>query len=633
MDKSVKPGDDFYAYANGTWHKGFVIPPDRANYGLFGVLDERSNERVRGILEKAQRDPTSMLGRAYASYLDAATVEARGLAPIQPWLGKIRALKDRRGYSALVVEATQMGIGGPYVSYTWQDDKQPSRSILVMEQGGTGMPDRDMYLSDESSFVKLRKAYVGHLARMLKLAGEENAEARANAVMSLETQIAKAQWTREDATDMGKTYHKFPLAETAQFSSPTLDLTAVLKGMSPKITEVQVREPSAFKDIAGILHKAPLQVLQDQLILRSLDDLSTALPDAIDQEHFAFYGNALKGTPEREPRWKRGVLFMNEALRDEIGKQYAALYFPPEYKAQMNRLVANILGAMGRRIDKLAWMQPQTKVRAKAKLKGFTVKVGYPDKWRDYRGLEIRADDLFGNVVRANRFNYLYMIDKAGEPVRRWEWLMAPQTVNAYANYSLLEITFPAAFLQPPFFDPEADAAVNYGAIGAVIGHEISHHFDDQGAQFNEEGKLARWWTPEDLKAFEAAGKALIAQYDAYEPLPDEHIKGEFTLGENIGDLAGLTVAYDAYQASLGGKPAPVVDGYTADQRFYLGWAQAWRRKYREADLRQRLLTDGHSPSVQRTWVVRNLDPWYRAFGVKPGEKLYLDPSARVHIW
>jgi putative endopeptidase len=299
----------------------------------------------------------------------------------------------------------------------------------------------------------------------------------------------------------------------------------------------------------------------------------------------------------------------------------------------MNKLVANVLDAMGRRIDALTWMQPQTKVRAKAKLKNFTVKVGYPDKWRDYAGLEVKSDDLFGNAVRSNQFDYAYMLDKLGGPVRKWEWGMLPQTVNAYANFGMMEVVFPAAILQPPFFDPKADPAVNYGGIGAVIGHEISHHFDDQGAKYDEKGALRDWWTPADVKAFDPASKALVAQYDAYEALPGEHVKGEFTLGENIGDLAGLTIAYDAYKHSLGGKKAPVVGGYTADQRFYLGWAQIWRRNYREANLRARLLTDPHSPSTQRAWVVRNLDPWYAAFQPKAGQKLYLEPAKRVRIW
>jgi putative endopeptidase len=633
MDKSIAPGDDFYDFANGAWAKSTPIPADKSNYGMFTALDDLSKQRVREILDAVKGDPESMIGRAYTSYLNTAAVEARGLAPIQPWLGKVKALDSKAGYPALVVEATKMGISGPFGAYVGQDDKKPETYIFTMFQGGTGLPDRDMYLVDNPKMAAIRTAYVAHLAKMLTLAGEANGDARAKAVMDLETQIARVQWTREEASDVTKTYNKFALAQTTQFSTPTLDMPAMLKAISPKITEVLIGQPSAVKGIAEILDKAPLEVLKDQMLLRSLGSMANYLPDAVANENFAFYGTTLQGTPQREERWKRAVAFTEGALGEAVGKEYAARYFPAEYKVEMNKLVANVLDAMGRRIDALEWMQPQTKARAKAKLKNFTVKVGYPDKWRDYTGLEVKTDDLFGNVVRSNQFDFQYMIDKLGGPVRKWEWGMLPQTVNAYANFGMMEVVFPAAILQPPFFDPKADPAVNYGGIGAVIGHEISHHFDDQGAKYNEKGELSDWWTPEDVKAFEAAGKALVAQYDAYEALPGEHVKGEFTLGENIGDLAGLTIAYDAYQHSLGGKKPPVIDGFTADQRFYLGWAQIWRRNYREANLRQRLLTDPHAPSIQRAWVVRNLDPWYAAFGAKDGQKLYLDPAKRVRIW
>lgn len=633
MDKAIAPGDDFYGFANGAWAKNTPIPADKSNYGMFTALGDLSNERVKGILEAVKGDSASTIGRAYSSYLDTATVEARGLAPIQPWLGQIKALNDKAGYTALVVEGMKMGVSGPVGGYVGQDDKLPDSYIFSVYQGGTGLPDRDMYLLDNPKMQSIRTAYVAHLAKMLELAGEPNAAARAAAVMAMETEIAKVQWTREDSGDAAKTYNKFTLAQTAQFSTPTFDMQRALSALSPKITQVIVSQPTAVKAISGIIDKAPIAVLKDQMMLRSLDNLSSYLPDAISNENFAFYGTVLQGTPQREERWKRAVSFTEGTLGDEVGKQYAAKYFPPEYKAAMNQLVANVLDAMGRRIDGLPWMQPQTKVRAKAKLKNFTVKVGYPDKWRDYAGLEVKADDLFGNAVRSNRFDYQYMLDKLGEPVRKWEWGMLPQTVNAYANFGMMEVVFPAAILQPPFFDPKADPAVNYGGIGAVIGHEISHHFDDQGAKYDEKGALNDWWTPADVKAFEAATKKLVAQYDAYEPLPGEHVKGEFTLGENIGDLAGLTIAYDAYQHTLGGKKAPVIGGYTGDQRFYLGWAQVWRRNYREANLRQRLLTDPHSPSIQRAWVVRNLDPWYAAYKPKPGQKLYLAPAQRVRIW
>jgi len=633
MDKAIAPGDDFYGFANGVWAKSTAIPADKSNFGMFTVLDDLSKQRVRGILDAVKDDGNSAIGRAYTSYLDTATVEYRGLAPIQPWLGKIKALDSKAGYSALVVEAAKMGISGPFGSYVGQDDKKPENYIFAIYQDGTGLPDRDMYLLDNPKMASIRTAYVAHLSKMLTLAGEDDADARARAVMDLETQIAKVQWTREDAWDAVKRYNKFTLAQTAQFSSPTLDLPAMFKAISPKITEVLIGQPSAVKGTADILDKAPLGVLKDQMLLRSLGDLSNYLPDNIADENFAFHGTTLNGTPQREERWKRAVGFTEGVLGEEVGKIYAARYFPPEYKAEMNKLVANVLDAMGRRIDALEWMQPKTKARAKAKLKNFTVKVGYPDRWRDYAGLEIKSDDLFGNAIRSNRFDYQFMLDKLGGPVRKWEWGMLPQTINAYANFGMMEVVFPAAILQPPFFDPKADPAVNYGGIGAVIGHEISHHFDDQGAKYDEKGALSEWWTPADTEAFEAAGKALVAQYDAYEALPGEHVKGEFTLGENIGDLAGLTIAYDAYQHSLKGKKAAVIDGFTGDQRFYLGWAQIWRRNYREANLRARLMTDEHSPSIQRAWVVRNLDPWYGAFGAKDGQKLYLAPAKRVRIW
>ncbi|MFL9842142.1 M13 family metallopeptidase [Sphingomonas sp. ST-64] len=633
MDRSVTPGNDFYEFANGAWAKNTPIPADKSNYGMFTALADLSNERVRGILDEVKDDPDNMVGRTYASYLDTATVEARGLAPIQPWLAQVKALDSKAGYSALVVEAAKNGVSGPVGGYVGQDDKFPDRYIFSMYQGGTGLPDRDMYLVDNDKMKSIRTAYVAYLTKMLTLAGEANAAARAQAVMDLETKIAKVQWTREESSDAVKTYNKYALADTAKLSSATLDFPAMLKALSPKITEVLVGQPSAIKGTADILDAAPLGVLKDQMILRSMSSLSNYLPDAVSDTQFAFYGTVLQGTPQREERWKRGVAFAEGTVGEAVGKEYAARYFPPEYKAEMNKLVANVLDAMGRRIDALEWMQPQTKARAKAKLANFTVKVGYPDKWRDYTGLEIKRDDLFGNAIRSNRFDYQYMLDKLGEPVRKWEWGMLPQTVNAYANFGMMEVVFPAAILQPPFFDPKADPAINYGGIGAVIGHEISHHFDDQGAKYNEKGELSDWWTPADVKAFEAASKQLVAQYDAYEALPGEHVKGEFTLGENIGDLAGLTIAYDAYKHSLEGKEAPVIDGFTGDQRFYLGWAQVWRRNYREANLRARLLTDPHSPSIQRAWVVRNLDPWYGAFDAKPGETLYLDPAKRVRIW
>ena len=631
MDKSVLPGNDFYAYANGTWAKNTAIPADKSNYGMFTALADLSQKRTQEILEAAKGDPNSMIGRAYASYLDSASVEAKGLAPIQPWLAKIRTV-DKPGLAALLAEADRNGVSHFFGGYVGQDDKNPDVYIYTMFQGGLGMPDRDFYLKDNERNAKLQAAYLKHLENVLTLAGEQDAAARAQAVYAFEKQIATVHWDKNDSSDATKVYNKMTLAELEK-AAPGFDWTTFVRGIGVKEDALLVSQPSAFTGEAKLIADAPIGVLRDALLVRSLDGFSDVLPDAVAQEAFSFYGTALSGTPQMQERWKRAVDFTTGNLGEAVGKDYVAKYFPPETKAEMDKLVKNVIAALGHRIDNLAWMQPETKVKAKKKLANFTTKIGYPDRWKDYGSLEIRADDLFGNALRANQWQHDDNISRLGGPIRRWEWGMTPMTVNAYANFGMNEIVFPAAILQPPFFDPKADPAINYGGIGAVIGHEISHHFDDQGSKYDETGKLADWWTPEDVKAFEAASKALVAQYDAYEVLPGEHLDGTFTLGENIGDLAGLNIAYDAYKASLGGKEAPVIDGLTGDQRFFLGWAQVWRRNYREQNLSQRISTDPHSPSIQRTWVSRNLDPWYKAYQVKPGQKLYLDPKDRVRIW
>ena len=631
MDKSVLPGNDFYAYANGTWAKNTAIPADKSNYGMFTALADLSQKRTQEILEAAKGDPNSMIGRAYASYLDSASVEAKGLAPIQPWLAKIRTV-DKPGLAALLAEADRNGVSHFFGGYVGQDDKNPDVYIYTMFQGGLGMPDRDFYLKDNERNAKLQAAYLKHLENVLTLAGEQDAAARAQAIYAFEKQIATVHWDKNDSSDATKVYNKMTLAELEK-AAPGFDWTTFVRGIGVKEDALLVSQPSAFTGEAKLIADAPIGVLRDALLVRSLDGFSDVLPDAVAKEAFSFYGTALSGTPQMQERWKRAVDFTTGNLGEAVGKDYVAKYFPPETKAEMDKLVKNVIAALGHRIDNLAWMQPETKVKAKKKLANFTTKIGYPDRWKDYGSLEIRADDLFGNALRANQWQHDDNISRLGGPIRRWEWGMTPMTVNAYANFGMNEIVFPAAILQPPFFDPKADPAINYGGIGAVIGHEISHHFDDQGSKYDETGKLADWWTPEDVKAFEAASKALVAQYDAYEVLPGEHLDGTFTLGENIGDLAGLNIAYDAYKASLGGKEAPVIDGLTGDQRFFLGWAQVWRRNYREQNLSQRISTDPHSPSIQRTWVSRNLDPWYKAYQVKPGQKLYLDPKDRVRIW
>ena len=632
MDATVRPGDNFYQYANGTWAKNTPIPADKSNYGMFTKLDDLSKERTRLIIDEASKDPNSKIGAAYASYLDEAAVEAKGLAPFQPWLNQIKAVDSKADLPDLYSAADRMGISQPFPAYVGLDDKVNTQYAYSMVQGGIGMPDRDYYLTKDDRMAGIRAKYVEHLANVLTLAGEANAAARAKAILDFETRIARAHWTQVESRDATKTYNKMTLAQL-QKRAPGFNFRTFLTGVGVTSDELLVAQPSAIAGTAAQIARAPLGVLKDQLLVRSLDGYAAYLPAAFDKEAFSFYGTTLSGTPEQEARWKRGVNFTVGALSDEVSQLYVQRFFPAETKAAADELVRNVVAAMGRRIDKLAWMAPETKARARAKLANFTTKIGYPDQWRDYSQLDLRRDDLLGNAVRSAAFEHEYSVGKLGGPVRKWEWGMTPMTINAYANFGMMEIVFPAAILQPPFFDPNADPALNYGGIGAVIGHEISHHFDDQGAKYNETGALSDWWTPADLAAFEAAGKKLVAQYDAYEIFPGAKVKGDFTLGENIGDLAGLTVAYDAYKTSLGGREAPVIDGTTGDQRFYLGWAQVWRRNYREANLRQRLITDPHSPSEQRVAVVRNLDPWYSAFGVEPGQKLYLAPPDRVRIW
>jgi putative endopeptidase len=632
MDRSVAPGDDFYGYANGGWAKATPIPADKSNFGMFSVLDDLSKQRTQEILEGAKTDPNSKIGVAYATYLDQAAIDAKGLAPIQPWLGQIKAVKAKSELAALYAEADRNGVPGLFGSYVGQDDKNPDVYALSLGQGGIGMPDRDYYLSKDAKLVEAKLAYEKHLAAVLTLAGEPNAAARAKAILAFETKVAQAHWTRVDSRDATKTYNKFTVAQLVK-RAPGFDFRGYFTGIGADVDYVLVAQPSAVTGIARLVQTTPIGVLKDQLLVRSLDGFADVLPSSFDKEQFAFYGTTLSGTPEQQARWKRAVEFTTGALSDDVSQVYVAKYFPPATKAAADTLVKNVIAAMGRRIDQLDWMAPETKAKAHAKLAAFTPKIGYPDRWQDYSALTIVAGDALGNNLRANRWAHEDNMSKLGQPIRRWEWGMTPMTVNAYANFGMVEIVFPAAILQPPFFDPEADPAVNYGGIGAVIGHELSHHFDDQGAKYNAEGRLTDWWKPADVKAFKARTDALVAQYDKYEPLPGLHVKGALTLGENVADLAGLTMAYDAYKASLNGQQAPTLDGTTGDQRFYLGWAQVWRRNYREANLRQRLLTDPHSPSEQRAWVVRNLDPWYGAFAPTPGSRLFLTPEQRVRIW
>ena len=632
MDTSVAAGDNFYQYANGTWAKNTPIPPDKSNYGSFNILDDLSRERTRGIIEGQAKDPNSKIGNAYASFMDEAALEAKGLAGFEPWLSKVRGLSTKANLADLYAEADRLSISGPFGMFVGQDDKSPENYALNMLQSGLGMPDRDYYLSTDSKLTETKAKYLQHLANMLELAGEKNAAERAKAILDFESKIARVHWTKADSRDATKTYNKMTLAQLSKLA-PGFDFRTLFTGVGANVDSVIVAQPSAVKGISRLLAQTPLTVLKDQLLVRSLDGYSAYLPQAFDKESFAFYGTVLSGTPEQEARWKRGVDFTVTALGDDVSKLYVTRYFPPETKAAADELVKNVIAAMDRRIDKLDWMSPETKGKAHAKLAAFTPKIGYPSQWRDMSALVIDRNDLIGNAMRSARFEHEYNVGKLGNPIRRWEWGMTPMEINAYANFGMVEIVFPAAILQPPFFDPNADPAINYGGIGAVIGHELSHHFDDQGAKYDSKGQLIDWWTPGDTKAFTARLDKLEQQYNAYEPLPGMHVNGKLTMGENVADLAGLTVAHDAYLASLDGKEPPVIDGLTADQRFYLGWAQVWRRNYREANLRQRLLTDPHSPSEQRANIVRNLDPWYEGYKVQSGQKLYLAPADRVRIW
>jgi putative endopeptidase len=632
MDRSVRPGDDFFAYANGTWAKNTPIPPDKARYGMFNVLDDLSKERTRQIIEQQAKDPNSKIGNAYLSFMDTAAVEAKGLAPLQPWLSRIRAMKSKAQLASLYAAADRLSVGIPYRMFVGQDRKASDRYVINVSQGGLGMPDRDYYLSNDPKLVETKAKYLQHLTNMLNLAGERDAAVRAKAIVDFETKIAQVHWTRAESRDALKTYNKMSLAGVRKLA-PGFDFPALIKADGANVGYVVVAQPSAFKGIAGLIGKTPLPVLRDQLLVRSLDAYASDLPKKFDDEHFAFYGTVLSGTPQQEPRWRRAVNFTVDTMGDDVSRLYAARFFPPETKAAADQLVHNLIAAMNRRIDRLDWMSAATKAKAHAKLAAFTPQIGYPTQWRNMSGLVVRRDDLLGNAMRSAQFEHAYQIGKLGGPIRRWEWGMTPMTINAYSSPTMVEIVFPAAILQPPFFDPHADPAVNYGGIGAVIGHEMSHQFDDQGAKYDLHGNLIDWWTPADAKNFQARLDQYERQINSYEPLPGMHVNGKLTMGENVADLAGLTVAHDAYIASLNGVPPPVIDGMTADQRFYLGWAQVWRCKMREPALRQQLLTDPHSPCPVRSDVVRNMDPWYPAFNVLAGQKLYLAPADRVRIW
>lgn len=633
MDRSVDPADNFYTFANGAWARNTPIPSDRSNFGSFAVLDELSQSRTHDILEEARNQSGSQIGALYASFMDDNAIEARGFDPVKPQLDAVKAVNSRQALAGLFGASLHQGINGPIGAFIGLDDKDPDRPTAQIVQAGLGLPDRDYYSGTDAAIADTRTKYVAYLTQLFTLAGEPNAAARAQAVMAFETRVAAIHWSRVDSRDSTKTYNIWNRADFAR-RAPGFDWTAFMTaGGFNGEQRLIVSQPSAIIASARLLGATPLPVLKDYLWIRTLDNAAPYLSRRFVDANFAFQGTVLNGTPENQPRWKRGVALVKGQMGEAVGQIYVQRYFPPETKAAADSLVRNVIAAMDQRLEALTWMDPATKAKARQKLASFRPKIGYPDHWRDYSALRIDAQDLYGNVLRASEFEWQRNLAKLGHPADRSEWFMTPMEINAYANPVWNEVVFPAAILQPPFFDPHADPAINYGGIGAVIGHEISHHFDDQGRKYDATGRLAAWWTPQDVQRFTALTDQLVRQYDAYTPLPGMHVQGGLTLGENIADLAGLTVAYQAYKLALNGQEAPVIDGFTGDQRFYLGWAQVWRRNYREANLRQRLLTDPHSPSEERVAVVRNLDPWYAAYRAQAGKRLYLAPDARVRIW
>jgi putative endopeptidase len=639
MNRSVNPGDSFFDFANGEWARTTEIPADRSSWGGFGILRDLSDQRTRDIVEEAARANAPggtvqrKVGDLYASFMDEAAIEKAGLEPLRPHLAKIEAIRTASDLARVFGEANRMGISTPFGAAVEQDLKNNSQYAVYLGQGGLGLPDRDYYLVDSNpKFVEARGKYQAHIANMFRLAGIADGEAKAKRIYDLETKIAAMHWTRAESRQIDKLYNPMPTSGLGQ-AMPGFDWAAYLKAASlDRLPQVVVTQPSALTGEAKLVASEPLQTWKDYLTFRTLSSAAGMLPKAISDENFAFYGTTLAGTPQQKDRWKRGADVVNGAMGEAVGELYVAKHFTPEAKAKMDILVKNLIRAMDARLQKLEWMAPETRAKARAKLAAFTPKIGYPDTWRDYSSLVVKAGDPVGNVLRATEFEYLRQLNKIGKPVDRSEWGMTPQTVNAYANPLLNEIVFPAAILQPPFFDPNADDAVNYGGIGAVIGHEITHHFDDQGSKFDAQGNLAEWWTAADVERFKAMTAKVVKQYGEYEPLPGSKVNGELTLGENMADLAGLNIAYDAYRLSLAGKPAPVIDGFTGDQRFFLGFGQVWRNKYRDPILLNILTTDPHTPGHFRPNVVRNFDPWYQAFNVRDG-KLYLKPEDRIRIW
>ncbi|MES2076580.1 MAG: M13-type metalloendopeptidase [Pseudomonadota bacterium] len=643
IDPAVRAQDDFFLHLNGQWLKSAEIPADKSSWGSFAKLRDDTLPQLRAIVEAAQQDKNKKagsdaqkIGDLYASFMDEKKLDSMGIKPLTGELSAIRSLKDKKGLPALIAHLAQIGVPGPYGVYVSQDARESTKYAVGISQGGLGLPDRDYYLKkDDAKLVAVLAKYQVHVETMLKLAGDKNAAASAKAVVALETALAEVQWTKVENRDPVKRYNKMSIDKLAELA-PGYDWKNALAaaGVASKTDYVIVNQPSYLAALDKLVAQTELAGWKAYLEWKLVHDAAPYLSKPFADANFAFYGTVVSGVTEQEPRWKRGVHLVEAVLGESLGKLYVAQHFPPERKARMEALVQNLLASYQQSIDTLDWMSPETKKEAQAKLAKFTPKIGYPNKWRDYSRLAIGRGDLAGNTLRAAHFEYQRMVDKLGKPVDREEWGMTPQTVNAYYNSGKNEIVFPAAILQPPFFDARADDAVNYGAIGAVIGHEISHGFDDKGSQSDGDGNLRDWWSKADRANFKAKTDALVKQYSGYSPLPGYHVNGELTLGENIADNSGIAIAYKAYKLSLGGKPAPVIDGLTGDQRFYMGFGQVWRSKMREQQQIVQIKTDPHSPGQFRAnGTMMNQNGFYEAFDVKQGDKMYLAPEQRVIIW
>jgi putative endopeptidase len=649
MNKSVAPGDDFYAYANGDWLAKTEIPPDRGSWGAGSVLAEETNRRLAALIEAvaqpgAAHTPAERLaGDFYAAFMDEAAIERRGLAPLQPRLQRIAGIQDRATLAGVLGEFLRADVDplnntdfvtenifGLWVAQGLDD---PAHYTPYLLQGGLGLPDRAYYLEDNEHMRAVREKYRAHVATVLRLGGVADPEGKAERIIALEHQLAQAHASREESEEVQKGNNPWSRSDF-DAKAPGMDWQAFFAGAQlAGQRHFIVWHPGAVTGAAALVAREPLEVWRDYLVYHTLNQFSSVLPKALADERFAFYGTVLSGTPQQQVRWKRALAATNEAIEDAVGQIYVAKYFPPASKARAQAMVANIVQAFDARIRRLDWMAAATKEQARAKLKTLYVGVGYADHWKDYRGLVVDRADACGNALRAGEFHYHQRIARLGGAVDPHEWAMPPQLVNAVNMPLQNALNFPAAILQPPFFDPAAPDAANYGAIGAIIGHEISHSFDDQGAQFDAHGRLHNWWTADDLAHFKAAAAALVAQYSAYKPFPDVAVNGQQTLSENLADLAGLAAAYDGYRAAHPDVAAGKSGGFTGDQVFFIAYAQSWRDKQRDATLRQRIVTDGHAPDQYRALTVRNLDPWYAAFAVQPGEKLYLPPTARVRVW